>query len=375
MTYSEMTVDDILKSLETGIRDFMQTDRYRDYLKAVSRFHDYSTNNIALITMQKPDATLVAGYTTWKNAFNRNVRKGEKGIRIIAPAPVKVEKEKEVLDAYGNLRKEKVTVTIPKYKCVSVFDVSQTEGDRLPDIDPAELMAEVDDYGNLIRALEMTSRVPVSYREIDDGARGYFDARSEKIVIKSGMGQSQTVKTLIHEIAHSFLHGKEDGGALMPSATKEVEAESVAYTVCSALGIDTSEYTFPYVTAWASKTDNNALKDSMDRIRETASEIIHTISDRYREVKREAEIEDLASETAGIMVESGYTLQSFKEAKQKAIEQITDGRTMTLKLYLREAAENVKDPLNKANIASLIDRIDALEESKDDPENGKEYER
>ena len=370
-----MTVDEILKSLETGIRDFMQTDRYRDYLKAVSRFHDYSTNNITLITMQKPDATLVAGYTTWKNAFNRNVRKGEKGIRIIAPAPVKVEKEKEVLDAYGNLRKEKVTVTIPKYKCVSVFDVSQTEGDRLPDIDPAELMAEVDDYGNLIRALEMTSRVPVSYREIDDGARGYFDARSEKIVIKSGMGQSQTVKTLIHEIAHSFLHGKEDGGALMPSATKEVEAESVAYTVCSALGIDTSEYTFPYVTAWASKTDNNALKDSMDRIRETASEIIHTISDRYREVKREAEIEDLASETAGIMVESGYTLQSFKEAKQKAIEQITDGRTMTLKLYLREAAENVKDPLNKANIASLIDRIDALEESKDDPENGKEYER
>ncbi|MBR5979508.1 MAG: DUF1738 domain-containing protein [Oscillospiraceae bacterium] len=375
MTYSEMTVDDILKSLETGIMDFMQTDRYRDYLKAVSRFHDYSTNNIALITMQKPDATLVAGYTTWKNAFNRNVRKGEKGIRIIAPSPLKVEKEKEVLDAYGNLRKEKVTVTIPKYKCVSVFDVSQTEGDRLPDIDPAELMAEVDDYGNLIRALEMTSRVPVSYREIDDGARGYFDARSEKIVIKSGMGQSQTVKTLIHEIAHSFLHGKEDGGALMPSATKEVEAESVAYTVCSALGIDTSEYTFPYVTAWASKTDNGALKDSMDRIRETASEIIHTVSDRYREVKREAEIEDLASETAGIMVESGYTLQPFKEVKQKAIEQITDGRTMTLKLYLREAAENVKDPLNKANIASLIDRIDALEESKDDPENGKEYER
>ena len=375
MTYAGMTVDEILRSLETGIRDFMQTDRYKEYLKAVGRFHDYSTNNITLITMQKPDATLVAGYTTWKNAFNRNVRKGEKGIRIIAPAPVKVEKEKEVLDAYGNLRKEKVTVTIPKYKCVSVFDVSQTEGDRLPDIDPAELMAEVDDYGNLIRALEMTSRVPVSYREIDDGARGYFDARSEKIVIKSGMGQSQTVKTLIHEIAHSFLHGKEDGGALMPSATKEVEAESVAYTVCSALGIDTSEYTFPYVTAWASKTDNDALKDSMDRIRQTASEIIHTVSDKYREVKREAEIEDLASETAGIMVESGYTLQPFKEAKQKAIEQITEGRTMTLKLYLREAAENGKDPLNKAIIASLIDRIDALEESKDDPENGKEWER
>ncbi|MBR5065756.1 MAG: hypothetical protein IKX09_05870 [Oscillospiraceae bacterium] len=375
MTFSNMSVEEILRSLEDGIRDFMQTDRYKDYLKAVCRFHDYSTNNIALITMQKPDATLVAGYSTWKNAFNRSVKKGEKGIRIIAPCPVQVEKEKDVFDAYGNLHREKQKVTIPRFRCVSVFDVSQTEGDRIPDIDPAELTAEVEDYGSFIKALEMTSRVPVCYTEIEDGSRGYYDARAGKIAVKSGMGQSQTVKTLIHEIAHSYLHSREDGGALMPSATKEVEAESVAYTVCSAFGIDTSEYTFPYVTAWASKTENDALKESMDRIRENASDIIHTVTDRFREVKREAEIEDIASETAGIMVESGITLQLFGEAKDRIKELISDGRTLSLTLNLREAAENAKDPLNKADIASLIDRINCINEDRNGPENRREMER
>ena len=371
---TRMSLEEILKSLETGIRDFMQTDRYKDYLKMMGRFHDYSTNNITLITMQKPDATLVAGYSTWKNSFNRNVRRGEKGIRIIAPFPQKVEKEKDVFDAYGNVKKEKVTVTVPRFRAVSVFDISQTEGDRLPDIDPEELTSEVENYGSFIKALERSSRVPVTYEDVS-GARGYYDSRNEKIVVKRGMGHAQTIKTLVHEIAHSYLHSREDGGALMPSATKEVEAESVAYTVCSAFGIDTSEYTFPYVTAWASKTENEALKESMDRIRETASDIIHTVTDRFREVKREAEIEDIASETAGIMVESGYTLQSFREAKDRIKELISDGRTLSLTLNLREAAENAEDPLYKEDIASLIDRINGINEDKNGPENRREMER
>ena len=371
---TRMSLEEILKSLETGIRDFMQTDRYKDYLKMMGRFHDYSTNNITLITMQKPDATLVAGYSTWKNSFNRNVRRGEKGIRIIAPFPQKVEKEKDVFDAYGNVKKEKVTVTVPRFRAVSVFDISQTEGDRLPDIDPEELTSEVENYGSFIKALERSSRVPVTYEDVS-GARGYYDSRNEKIVVKRGMGHAQTIKTLVHEIAHSYLHSREDGGALMPSATKEVEAESVAYTVCSAFGIDTSEYTFPYVTAWASKTANDALKESMDRIRETASDIIHTVTDRFREVKREAEIEDIASETAGIMVESGYTLQSFREAKDRIKELISDGRTLSLTLNLREAAENAEDPLYKEDIASLIDRINGINEDKNGPENRREMER
>ena len=371
---TRMSLEEILKSLETGIRDFMQTDRYKDYLKMMGRFHDYSTNNITLITMQKPDATLVAGYSTWKNSFNRNVRRGEKGIRIIAPFPQKVEKEKDVFDAYGNVKKEKVTVTVPRFRAVSVFDISQTEGDRLPDIDPEELTSEVENYGSFIKALERSSRVPVTYEDVS-GARGYYDSRNEKIVVKRGMGHAQTIKTLVHEIAHSYLHSREDGGALMPSATKEVEAESVAYTVCSAFGIDTSEYTFPYVTAWASKTENDALKESMDRIRENASDIIHTVTDRFREVKRETEIEDIASETAGIMVESGYTLQSFREAKDRIKELISDGRTLSLTLNLREAAENAEDHLNKADIASLIDRINGINEDKNGPENRREMER
>ncbi|MBQ4239973.1 MAG: DNA repair protein, partial [Oscillospiraceae bacterium] len=327
MTYAGMSVDEILKSLETGIRDFMQTERYKDYLRAVGRFHAYSTNNIALITMQRPDATLVAGYTTWKNAFKRSVKKGEKGIRIIAPYPVKIEKEKDVFDAYGNLRREKVTVTVPRFRCVSVFDVSQTEGERLPELEPAELNKEVDGYGTMIKALERTSRVPVSYRDIKDGARGFYDASGDRITVKSGMGQSQTVKTLIHEIAHSFLHGRVNGGALMPAGTKEVEAESVAYTVCSAFGIDTSEYTFPYVTAWAAKADDSVLRDSMDRIRETSSELIHSLSDNIREVRKEAVISDISKKTAEIIASSEMTLQSEDTLKIRVSELLDAGRT------------------------------------------------
>lgn len=360
MTYAGMSVDEILKSLENGIRDFMQTDRYKDYLRAVGRFHDYSTNNIALITMQRPDATLVAGYTTWKNAFNRSVKKGEKGIRIIAPYPVKIEKEKDVFDAYGNLRREKVTVTVPRFRCVSVFDVSQTEGDRLPELEPAELNKEVDGYSTMIKALERTSRVPVSYREIKGGARGFYDASVDRITIKSGMGQSQTVKTLIHEIAHSFLHGKVNGGALMPAGTKEVEAESVAYTVCSAFGIDTSEYTFPYVTAWAAKVDDSVLRDSMDRIRETSSELIYSLSDNIREVRKEAEISELTDKIAPVIMSSYETLQSKDAFKIRVSEMLAAGRAAPLLTELRKISMSEKDEDKKTLIGSLISRTEAF---------------
>ncbi len=364
MTYAGMSVDEILKSLETGIRDFMQSDRYKDYLRAVGRFHDYSTNNIALITMQRPDATLVAGYTTWKNAFNRSVKKGEKGIRIIAPYPVKIEKEKDVFDAYGNLRREKVTVTVPRFRCVSVFDVSQTEGDRLPELEPAELNKEVDGYGTMIKALERTSRVPVSYRDIKDGARGFYDATVDRITVKSGMGQSQTVKTLIHEIAHSFLHGKENGGALMPAGTKEVEAESVAYTVCSAFGIDTSEYTFPYVTAWAAKVDDSVLRDSMDRIRETSSELIHSLSGNIMEIRKEAEISEISDKIAEIMMLSGNTLQSENVLRIKASELLEAGNVAPLLTELRAITDSENKEESKGEIEALIRRTEAFSSQK-----------
>ena len=283
------TVDEILRSLEDGIRDFMESDRYRTYLRAVGRFRNYSVNNILLISMQKPDATLVAGYSTWKNSFRRHVKKGEKGIRIIAPVPVQVEKERDVTDGYGNVKKEKITVTVPRFRAVTVFDISQTEGEPLPDIQPAELSASVKDYGAFLKALEQSSRVPVRYTEIEGNARGYYDAQKEEICVRKGMSQAQTVKTLVHEMAHAFLHDRHSGGAMLPQKTKEVEAESVAYAVCTYFGIDTSEYTFPYVTAWAGETDMKTLRGSLDTIRDTASMLIPRIEERCAGILRAEE--------------------------------------------------------------------------------------
>ena len=280
-------LDEIMKALEAGVRDFMETDAYKSYLWAVSKFHNYSTNNIILISMQRPDATLVAGYSTWKKSFNRNVKRGEKGLKIIAPMPVSIEKEEDRTDQYGNTYKEKVTVTIPKFHTVTVFDVSQTEGDPLPDISPTELKDEVKDYGAFLKAVEKSSDVPISYVNIEGGARGYFHTAKNSISIQKDMSEAQTLKTLIHEMAHSILHNRDNGGALMDAKTKEVQAESVAFSVCSHFGIDTSDYTFPYVTAWAGDKDSTTLRNSMDTIKDTASLLIHRIEDNYKELTQE----------------------------------------------------------------------------------------
>ena len=280
-------LDEIMKALESGVRDFMETDAYKTYLRAVSRFHDYSMNNVMLIAMQRPGSTLVAGYSTWKKHFNRNVKRGEKGLKIIAPMPVSVEKEEDRVDQYGNTYKEKVTVTVPRFHAVTVFDVSQTEGDPLPDISPSELKDDVKDYGTFLKAVERSSDVPISYINIEGGAKGYFHSANNAIFIEKGMGEAQTLKTLIHEMAHSILHNRDNGGILIDSKTKEVQAESVAFSVCSHFGIDTSDYTFPYVTAWAGDKDLKALRNSMDTIKDTASLLIHRIEDNYRDLTQE----------------------------------------------------------------------------------------
>ena len=184
-------LDEIMKALEAGVRDFMETDAYKSYLRAVSKFHNYSTNNIILISMQRPDATLVAGYSTWKKSFNRNVKRGEKGLKIIAPMPVSIEKEEDRTDQYGNTYKEKVTVTIPKFHTVTVFDVSQTEGDPLPDISPTELKDDVKDYGVFLKAVEKSSDVPISYINIEGSARGYFHTANNSISIQKDMSEAK----------------------------------------------------------------------------------------------------------------------------------------------------------------------------------------
>lgn len=282
-------LDEIMKALEDGIRDFMETDAYKNYLRAVSKFHDYSANNIILIAMQRPEASLVAGYNTWKKSFNRNVKKGEKGIRIIAPMPVTVEKEEDRVDQYGNAYKEKVKVTVPRFHAVSVFDVSQTEGDPLPNIDPAELKDDVKDYGVFLKSVERSSDVPISFVDIEGSAKGYFHTANNSICVQKDMSEAQTLKTLIHEIAHSVLHNRDNGGVLLDSRTKEVQAESVAFSVCSHFGIDTSDYTFPYVTAWAGDKDLKTLRNSMDTIRDTASLLIHRIEDNYKSLTQDLE--------------------------------------------------------------------------------------
>ena len=280
-------LDEIMKALEEGVKDFMETDAYKSYLRAVGKFHNYSMNNVMLITMQRPDATLVAGYNTWKKSFNRNVKRGEKGLKIIAPMPVSVEKEEDRVDQYGNTYKEKVTVTVPRFRAVTVFDVSQTDGDPLPDISPAELKNEVNNYSAFLKAVEKASDVPINFIGIEGSAKGYFNVANNEISVAKGMSESQTLKTLIHEIAHSVLHNKDNGGVFIDTKTKEVQAESVAFSVCSHFGIDTSEYTFPYVTAWAGDKDLKTLRNSMDTIKDTASFLIHRIEDTYKMLTQE----------------------------------------------------------------------------------------
>ena len=359
---SAANIDEILRSLEDGIRDYMNSDKYKAYLKAVSRFHDYSVNNILLISMQKPDATLVAGYTTWKNGFKRHVKKGEKGIRIIAPAPVKVEKEKDVFDQYGNVTKEKVLVTIPRFRAVTVFDVSQTEGEPLPGIEPKILDGSVEDYSCFLKALENSSVCPVKYIDINGGAKGYYDAGKDGIFIQKDMSQAQTVKTLVHEMAHSCLHNRKNAGALLPPRTKEVEAESVAFTVCSYFGIDTSDYTFPYVSGWSGELETAALRDSLDTIRDTASMLIHEIGDRFTEIKRDMAISELAADLARFSREHDLFDSRDPDSERAGLESIrlrlSEGRIEAVMSVLREYQRDETDPDEKKRIGDLMLRVE-----------------
>ena len=271
----------------------------------MSKFHNYSFNNTMLIAMQKPDATLVAGFKAWQKDFDRHVKKGEKGIRILAPAPYKIKEEQEkldpvtgeiMLDKSGMPITEEVEIKIPAFRVVPVFDVSQTDGKELPDIEVNELSGSVEDYEDFMQALTEVSPVPITYEDIEGEAKGYFHTTDHRIAIQEGMSQSQTVKTAIHEVAHAKLHDRErnqDIDAVLDKDrnTKEVEAESVAYTVCQHFGIDTSDYSFGYIARWSSDRDMKELKSSLDTIRKTASELITGIEDRLAELQKDRAVE------------------------------------------------------------------------------------
>lgn len=307
-------VQEITEKLEQGLQELFESEKYKSYLNTMSKFHNYSFNNTLLIAMQKPDATLVAGYKAWQRNFERHVKKGEKGIRILAPAPYKIKEEQEKIDPVTNepmLDKdgmpimEEVEIKIPAFRVVPVFDVSQTDGKELPELSVSELSADVDGYQDFMKALEMVSPVPVEYEDIPGEAKGYFSVGANRIAIQEGMGESQTVKTAIHEVAHAKLHSREreketDLSERKDRNTKEVEAESVAYTVCQHFGIDTSDYSFGYIAGWSSGKEMTELKSSLDTIRRTASELISGIETQLPSVSM-CMVLNLMLSTQGIM--------------------------------------------------------------------------
>lgn len=280
---------EITERLEQGVKDIFTSEMYTKYLLTMSKFHNYSFNNTLLIAMQRPDATLVAGYNAWKNKFNRYVKKGEKGIQIIAPAPVKEREEREkidkdtgltVLNESGEPEIEVVERVIPRFRVTTVFDYAQTDGEPLPTLEVNELTARVKDYTLLKEAIEQVSPVPIRFGEIEGSAKGYYSHVDKEICVRADMGESQTIKTMIHEVAHAMLHDSDQmkqRGEEKDQLTKETEAESIAFTVCSALGIDTSDYSFPYVASWASGKELKELKDSMDTIRLTAADFLEKL--------------------------------------------------------------------------------------------------
>ena len=296
-------VKEITDKLEEGLKELFESERYKSYLSTMSKFHNYSINNTLLIAMQKPEATLVAGYQAWQKNFNRHVKKGEKGIRILAPAPYKIKEERDkldpvtgeiMLDKDGMPQTEEVEIKIPAFRAVAVFDISQTDGEPIPELEAKELLSTVEGYEDFIKALTYVAPAPIGFEDIPGSSKGYFNTEENRIAVQEGMSESQTLKTMVHETAHSMLHNKEVNKDVLAPAkdrnTKEVEAESIAYTVCQHFGIDTSEYSFGYIAGWSSGKDMNELRSSLDTIRKTASEIITGIEGQLKELQRDREM-------------------------------------------------------------------------------------
>ena len=312
-------VQEITDKLEEGLKELFESEKYKTYLSTMSKFHNYSFNNTLLIAMQKPEATLVAGYKAWQKNFERHVNKGEKAIRILAPAPYKIKEERDKLDPVtgemmfdenGMPQKEQVEVTIPAFRAVSVFDVSQTDGKPIPELEAQELLSTVEGYEDFVQALMNVAPVPIGFEDIPGDSKGYFHTEEKRIAVQENMSESQTLKTMVHEVAHSMLHNKEinrDDLMEVPAKdrnTKEVEAESVAYTVCQHFGIDTSDYSFGYIAGWSSGKDMKELKSSLDTIRKTASELITGIEGALQELQLNRAIEKEQSKECILLIQN-----------------------------------------------------------------------
>ena len=351
---------EITDRLEQGITELFDSERYKEYLQVMSKFHNYSFNNTLLIAMQKPDASLIAGFNAWKNNFGRNVMRGEKGIRILAPSPYKIRQEvekkdpqtgKTVIGKDGKPVTETKEIQIPAYKVVAVFDVSQTEGRELPSLSANELTGDVEKYEDFFAALEKTSPVPMGFEKIEGTAHGYYHLEEKRIAIDEGMSELQNLKTAIHEIAHAKLHDidlnapQEEQPDRPDRRTREVQAESVAYTVCQHYGLDTSDYSFGYVAGWSSGRELAELKSSLETIRATAAEIINSIDGHFAELQKEREAakaqEAKKEPTPDLAAEPTVTIL-WSESSQ-----LREGETIPLSRANALIAE-----LDEANLAS-----------------------
>ena len=366
-------IEEITEKLEKGIGDLFNSDKYKAYLNTMSKFHNYSVNNTLLIAMQRPDATLVAGYDAWQEKFDRHVKKGAKGIKIIAPVKVKkqivvngeqshsdngdkipIYKPGETQEDYEKrMAQSTKEVEYTNFRVTTVFDVSDTEGKELPTLGVNELMGTVDGYEKLKMALEETSKVPVDYGLVTSGAKGFFSPDMHKICVQSGMSEVQTVKTIIHEMAHALLHDKTDNPDLIQDPktknTKEVEAESIAYVVCQHFGIDTSDYSFGYIAGWSSDKDTKELKASMETIRKTASKMI---CDCECAIAKQQEAEK--SNVAMTVSEAGILAAGFEKLKFADDKKISIMDKLKSKLNIVGSQPKVEKALeNKAKTPEL----------------------
>ena len=333
-------VSELVGKLEDGLKEIFDSDKYKNYLNTMAKFHNYSVNNTLLINQQKPDATLVAGFDSWARNFGRHVKKGERGIKIIAPAPYMVKKEKQLVDPKtgeklfnpdGTPKTTEVEVKIPVFKVSYVYDISQTYGKDLPTLGVAELGNTVDRAKDYIDSLKKVSPVPIEFGVTNGDSKGFYSPSNQSITIKDGMSDAQTIKTMVHEISHAKLHNPEalkEEGKRKSKGTIEMEAESVAYIVCQHFGIDTSDYSFGYIAGWSEGKGVEELKESMQSIRETSSEMIYRIEGNLRAIDRdkakqeEVSISEINKDNEFMKVSSEDNPLSPGDTKEPVVEPI-----------------------------------------------------
>lgn len=346
---NKQRLKDITDSIENGIKELFNSDKYKQYLQTMSRFHRYSVNNQMLIYMQNPNATLVAGFNKWHDQFGRNVKKGEKGIKIIAPTPYKKKIEETkldpdtklpMLDDNGNEVKVEKEIQIPMFRVVSVFDVSQTAGKPLPQL-ASDLSGNVQNYDAFLEAIKRSSSVPITFEPISN-ADGYFSLDEQKIVIRDGMSEVQTISALLHELAHSKLHNiakdekvqNAEQDADKPKLnrnTEEVQAESVSFAVCAYYGIKTEENSFGYIASWSESKELSELKASLETINKTSSAMITDIDKRYAEVKKERGLDNEQLDIDEAMFENSINYLHIQKTADNAWDySVYDKETLKL---------------------------------------------